>query len=135
MSTEYTAPRLLLLDNTFWEVLPSYYDQIKARWEKIARLYSEAKSELLATDRDGATNSLKAELEMLENDIKEYRDIAKSIGITDIAGIYVTAGKSPHRALQIAKEDFENLEKSLRMVEDRVAEIKADIVYGLAEGR
>ncbi|KAJ4377485.1 hypothetical protein N0V83_000310 [Neocucurbitaria cava] len=133
MTTSYTAHRAALLSTTFWEVLPSHYDKIQNRRSKIARLYDEAKSELLATDREVAMNSLKAELEMLDNDVNEYRNVTKGVDITDIAGMYVTAGKSPHRALQVAKEDFENLEINLRMIEERIAELKADIVYGLGE--
>ncbi|KAF1848133.1 uncharacterized protein K460DRAFT_375048 [Cucurbitaria berberidis CBS 394.84] len=128
MCTGYSAPREILLDTTFWEVLPSHYERIKARWNKIARLYKEAKSDLLTTDRDGATNSLKAELEMLENDLVEYRNITRGMDITDVAEIYVTAGKSLYRALQIAKGDFANLEASLKVIEERIAGVRADIV-------
>ncbi|KAJ4313236.1 hypothetical protein N0V94_007058 [Neodidymelliopsis sp. IMI 364377] len=122
--------RLTLLDQTFWEVLPANYDKIKQRWTKIATLYNEAKSDLLPSDRAGAINSLKAELEMSEKDIEEYRAIVRGIDITDVAEMYVVAGKARQRALQVAKEDFENVEASLKGVENRVAEIKAELVYG-----
>ncbi|KAH7396107.1 hypothetical protein BKA66DRAFT_566614 [Pyrenochaeta sp. MPI-SDFR-AT-0127] len=134
MTTGHSTPRAGLLSTTFWEVLPSNYNKIKARWEKIFRLYNESKSGLLASDRDGATNSLKVELEMLEHDLQNYRDIVKGIDITDMAGIYVTAGKSPHRALQIAKEDFEHLERSLKQVEEKITEVRADVAYGRSDG-
>jgi hypothetical protein len=126
--------RLTLLDQTFWEVLPSNYNKIKQRWIKIATLYNEAKSDLLPSDRAGAINSLKAELEMLDRDIGEYRAIVRGIDITDVAEMYVVAGKARQRALQVAKEDFESVEASveasLKGVENRVAEIKAELVYG-----
>lgn len=74
----YHTRRLTLLDSTFWEVLPVNYDKIKQCRSKIATLHDEAKSDLLPSDllpsdRAGAVNSLKAELEMLEKDIDEYR--------------------------------------------------------------
>lgn len=48
--------------------------------------------------------------------------------ITDLAEMYV-AGKARRRALHIAKTDFEHVESSLKMVEDRVKEIEAELVY------
>lgn len=59
------TPRLSLLNSAFWEVLPANYDKIKQRSNKLFTLYNEARSDLLPSDRAGATNSLKAELEML----------------------------------------------------------------------
>lgn len=126
----HQIPRLTLLDQTFWEILPANYDRIKQRWIKICTLYDDAKSNLLPSDRAGATNSLKAELEMLEKDIEEYRNIVRRIDITDVAEMYVVAGKARQRALQIAKEDFEDVEMGLKGIEDRVAEIVAEFVYG-----
>ncbi|KAJ8118926.1 hypothetical protein OPT61_g191 [Boeremia exigua] len=126
----FTTPRLTLLDQTFWEVLPANYDKIKQRWVKIATLQDEAKSGLLSSDRAGAVNSLKVELEMLEKDIEEYRCIVRKIDITDLAGVYVVAGKARPRALQIAKEDLENVEGSLNVIRHRMKEITAELVYG-----
>lgn len=126
----HQTPRLTLLDSTFWEVLPANYDKIKQRWIKIATFHDEAKSDLLSSDRAGAVNSLKAELEMLEKDIEEYRSIVKGIDITDVAEMYVIAGKARPRALQVTKEDFENVERSLKCVEDRMKEVRAELVYG-----
>lgn len=124
------TPRLTLLDSTFWEVLPANYGKIKYRWIKIATLHDEAKSDLLPSDRAGAVNSLKAELEILEKDIDEYRNIVRGIDITDVAEMYVVAGKARPRALQVAKEDFENVEGSLMAVKNRMREIRAELVYG-----
>ena len=126
----HQTPRLTLLDSTFWEVLPANYDKIKQRWIKIATLHDEAKSDLLPSDRAGAVNSLKAELEMLEKDIDEYRNIVRGIDITIVAEIYVVGGKARPRALQVAKEDFENVEGSLKAVENRMQEVRAELVYG-----
>ena len=133
MSTPYSTPRLTLFSTTFWEVLPSHYDKIITRWSKIAHLHHEAKSDILATDRAGAVASLKAELEMLDRDVEEYRKLVNGVDITDIAGVYVVGGRPRHRALEIAKEDKKDLEESLRLVEEHVKEIRADIVYGFEE--
>lgn len=126
----HQTPRLTLLDRTFWEVLPANYDKIKQRWIKISTLHDEAKSDLLPSDRAGAVNSLEAELEMLEKDIEEYRSIVRGIDITNVAEMYVVAGRSRQSALEVAKEDFEDVEVSLKMVENRVKEIAAELVYG-----
>lgn len=126
----YQTPRLTLLDSTFWEVLPANYDKIKQRWIKIATQHDEAKSDLLSSDRSGAVNSLKAELQMLEKDIDEYRSIVRGVDITDVAEMYVVAGKARPRALQVAKEDFENVEGNLKAIESRMQEIRAELVYG-----
>lgn len=126
----YQTPRLTLLDSTFWEVLPANYDKIKQRWIKIATLHDGVKSDLLPSDRAGAVNSLKAELEMLEKDIDEYRSIVRGVDITDVAEMYVVAGKARPRALHVAKEDFENVEGSLKAIESRMQEIRAELVYG-----
>lgn len=72
---------------------------------------------------------------MLEHDLEAYRVIVKGIDITDIAGVYVVAGRNPHRALQIAKEDLEDLEGSLRKVEDLIGECRAMARYGVGEER
>ena len=126
----HQTSRLTLLESTFWEVLPANYDKIKQRWIKIATLHDEAKSGLLPSDRAGAVNSLKAELEMLEKDINEYRNVVRGINITDVAEMYVVAGKARPHALQVAKEDFQNVEGSLRAVESRMQEVRAELVYG-----
>ncbi|KAF3054199.1 hypothetical protein E8E11_012014 [Didymella keratinophila] len=126
----HQAPRLALLDSTFWEVLPADYEKIKQRWIKIATLHGEARSDLLPSDRVGAVNSLKAELELLEKDIDEYRSIVKGIDIIDVAEMYVVAGKARSRALQVVKEDFEDVKGSLKAVEDRMQEVRAELVYG-----
>ncbi|CAI9628662.1 unnamed protein product [Alternaria burnsii] len=133
MSTPYSTPRLTLFSTTFWEVLPSHYDKIITRWSKIAHLHHEAKSDILATDRAGAVTSLKAELEMLDLDVEEYRKLVNGVDITDIAGVYVVGGRPRHRALEIAKEDKKDLEESLSLVEEHVKEIRADIAYGFEE--
>jgi hypothetical protein len=124
------TPRLTLLDSTFWEVLPANHEKIKRRWIKIATLHDEAKSDLLPSDREGAVNSLKAEIEMLEKDIDEYRSIVRGIDITDVAEMYVVAGRAQPRALQVAKQDFEDVEASLKSVEDQMKEVRAQLVYG-----
>lgn len=85
---------------------------------------------MLPSDRADAVNSLKAELEMLEKDIDEYRNIVRGIDITDVAEIYVVTGKARPSALQVAKEDFNYVEGSLRTVESRLQEVRAELVYG-----
>lgn len=126
----HQMPRAHLFDSTFWQVLPAHYNKIKTRWELIARLYHEASAAIMTTDRAAGINSLEAELEMLENDIVGYRDIAKGIALEDIVSVYVVAGRQKWRAKQIAKEDLQDMEKSLREMEVNVKEMKADIVYG-----
>lgn len=84
----------------------------------------------MSTDRAAGANSLKAEVEMLESDISAYRDIVKAIELEDLVGIYLTAGRQRWRAGQIVKEDIENMEKSLKEVEDKIRDMKADMVYG-----
>jgi hypothetical protein len=129
-STPHPHSRTQLFDSTFWQVLPTYYEKLETRWALIARLYHEASAAVMATDRAAGSSSLKAELEMLETEIKEYRAIIQGIDIEDLMGIYVLAGRQRWRAEQIAKEDLEDVEKSLKEVEERVMEVKADMVYG-----
>lgn len=85
---------------------------------------------MLATDRAGAVNSLKAVLDMLQRDLNEYREMVKAVDVTDLAGIYVVGGRSSHRALQIAKGDLKGLEGSMQEVEDKMKQIRADVRYG-----
>ncbi|KAG9193450.1 hypothetical protein G6011_03485 [Alternaria panax] len=126
MSTSHTTPRVTLFSTTFWEILPSHYDKILKRWTKIAHLHHEAKSDILAADRTGAVESIKVELEMLDQDVEEYRKLVNGVDITDIAGVYMVGGKSRHRALEIAKEDKKDLEESLSLVEEQVNDIRVD---------
>lgn len=126
-------PYAHLFDSTFWQVLPAHYDKINSRWKLIARLYHEASAAIMATDRAAGVNSLKAELEMLEQDISSYRDVVKSVALENIVGIYVVAGLQRWRAEEIAKEDLEDIEKSLTQLETKAKELKADIVYGFEE--
>ncbi|UPX19713.1 uncharacterized protein EKO05_0009967 [Ascochyta rabiei] len=128
-ASTHPTPRLTLLDQTFWEVLPANYDKIKQRWGKIATLHDEISFALLPSEISGALTSLKAELKMLEKDVEEYRVIARGIDITDVAEIYVVAGKSRQRALQIAKADFEDVEASLGMIENSTKEVRAELAY------
>lgn len=130
LNTPHPQSRAHLFDSTFWQVLPTYYEKLETRWALIARLYHEASAAVMPTDRAAGSNSLKAELEMLETEIKEYRAIIQGIEIEDLVGIYVLAGRQRWRAEQIAKEDLEDVEKSLKEVEERVREVKADMVYG-----
>jgi hypothetical protein len=87
----------------------------------------------MATDRAAGVNSLKAELEMLEGDIAGYRGVVKTVVYDDIVELYVVAGRKRWRAEQIAKEDLEDVEKSLKELEQKVKEAKADIVYGFED--
>ena len=130
-ATAHRPTRLTLLDQTSWEILPAHYRNIKQRWIKIATLHSSAQCGLLPADRARAVKSLEAELEMLEKDISEYRNIVRGIDITDVAEMYVVAGKARQRALQIAKEDFEDVEASLKVVEDKMHGIRAELVNGV----
>ncbi|KAH6881649.1 hypothetical protein BKA58DRAFT_433431 [Alternaria rosae] len=134
MSTLHPTPRATLLSITFWEILPSHYDKIINRWSKIAHLHHETKSDILATEHAGAVASTKAELQMLEQDVEQYRKLVNGIDITDIAGTYVVGGMSRHRALEIAKEDKKDLEESLEMIKEKVKEVRADVRYGFEEG-
>lgn len=129
-STPHHPSRRNLLESTFWQVLPTYYDKIDTRWTLIASLYHEASAAVMATDRAAGVNSLKAELEMLESDIKEYRAIVRGIEMEDLVGLYVVAGRQRWRAEQIAKEDLEGFEEGVKEVEERVREVRAELVYG-----
>jgi hypothetical protein len=132
-NTIQKIPHAQLFDSTLWQVLPAHYDKIKNRWILIARLYHEARNALMTTDHAAGTNSLKAELEMLVTDMNEYREIVKSIGLENIAQIYIVVGRQKWRAEQIAKEDIQDLEKSLKELEDDVRAIRADVVYGFED--
>jgi DNA polymerase elongation subunit (family B) len=113
--------------------MSAHYDKIVSRWKNIARLYHEASAALMATDRAAGVNSLKAELEMMENDIEAYRNVAQSIRVEDIVEMHIVAGRQRWRAEQIVREDFEDLESILKQVENKLKELKADIVYGFEE--
>jgi hypothetical protein len=128
----YQTPRAHLLDSTILQI-SAHYDKIVTRWKQIARLYHEASAALMATDRAAGVNSLRAELEMLETDIEAYRNAAQIVNVEDLVEMYVVAGRQRWRAEQIAKEDFEDLEGSLKMIENKMKELKADIVYGFDE--
>ena len=67
---------------------------------------------------------------MLGKDISEYRNVVRGIDITDVAEMYVVAGKARQRALQIAKEDFEDVEASLKGVEGKMHGIRDELVCG-----
>ncbi|KAH7413622.1 hypothetical protein DE146DRAFT_761902 [Phaeosphaeria sp. MPI-PUGE-AT-0046c] len=131
--TEHHIHRAHIFDSTFWAVLPAHYDKIKKRWTLIARLYHEANSALMATDRAAGVNSLTAELDMLESDIEDYREVARTIALEDLIGLYMVAGRQRWRAEQIAKQDVEELEGSLKLLEAKLREVKADVVYGFDE--
>jgi hypothetical protein len=115
--------------------MSAHYDKIVTRWKNVARLYHEASAAMMVTDRAAGVNSLKAELEMMENDIEAYRNVAQSIRVEDIVEMYIVAGRQRWRAEQIAREDFEDLESSWKQAENKVKELKADIVYGFEEGK
>jgi hypothetical protein len=84
----------------------------------------------MATDRVAGVKSLRVELEMLKTDIEVYRNVTQSISVEDLVEMHVIAGRQRWRAEQIANEDLEDLESSLKQVENKVKELKADIVYG-----
>lgn len=130
VETSSTTDRTHLFDSTFWQVLPTCYTKIEARWTLIARLYHEASAAVMATDRVAGTNSLKAELEMLETEMKEFRAIIAGIEFEDLVGLYIVAGRQRWRAEQIAKEDLEDLEGGLEGIEEKIGDVKADMVCG-----
>jgi hypothetical protein len=132
-SQTHTAPHTHLFATTFWHILPSHYDKIRDRYIKVTNLYYEASSAAMTTDRAVGINSLNGEIDMLEHDIAEYRAVVNGIDIEDVIGIYMTGGRQRWRAEQIAKQDFEDLESSLREIEGKVRGVKADVVYGFEE--
>jgi hypothetical protein len=132
-STAHQTARIRLFDSTFWDLLPAQYNDIKTRWVHIAHLYYEASAALMATDRAAGVNSLKVELSLLEDDLHAYRNTVNGIAMEDIVGLYVLAGKHERRAEQLAKEDFEDIENSLKQMEDKMKEMKADIRYGFEQ--
>jgi hypothetical protein len=119
-----------LFSTTFWHVLPAQHSGMCTRIAHIARMHHEARAALLPSDRAAGVDSLKAELEMLEHDIGEYRRVARSIEVGELVQIYVVACRQRWRAEQIAREDLEGLEGGLREVEERVRAVRADVVYG-----
>jgi hypothetical protein len=127
--TAHQTPHVHLLDSTILQ-MSTHYDKIVSRWGNIVHLYHEASAALMATDRAAGVNLLKAELEMMEIDIRAYRNVAQSIRVEDIVEMYIVAGRQRWRAEQIAREDFESLKSSLKQVENKVKDLKADIVYG-----
>lgn len=132
-STTHKMPRVHLLGSTFWQDLPAHYTKINYRWNLIARLYHDVGAAIMATDRAAEWSSVKVELEMLEDDIKEFRAMVAAIEIEDVVGLYVVAGRQRWRAKQIAKEDLEDLENSVASIEGDFEEVKAHIVYGFKE--
>jgi hypothetical protein len=128
----YQIPRVHLIESTILQI-SAHHDKIVTRWKDIACFYHEASAALMATDRVAGVNSLRAELEMLKTDIEAYRNVAQCISVEDLVGMYVIAGRQRWRAEQIANEDLENLESSLKQVENKVKELKVDIVYGSDE--
>jgi hypothetical protein len=129
----HITPHTHLFATTFWHVLPSHYDKIRDRYIKIANLYYEASSAVMVTDRAAGGNLLNGEIDMLEHDIAEYRAVVNDIGIEDVIGIYMTGGRQRWRAEQIAKQDFGDMESSLREIEEKVRSVKADVVYEFEE--
>jgi hypothetical protein len=132
-STTHATPRATLFSSTFFAVLPSHYSTICTRWDTIARLHYASKHDFISTERAGAVSSLRSELEMLDDDISQYRELVRNIDIIDIAGIYVCGGRGRRIALNIAKEDLEDMKKSLEEIEEKVKEIKAELSYEFEE--
>ncbi|KAF2826919.1 hypothetical protein CC86DRAFT_291478 [Ophiobolus disseminans] len=132
-STPLAKPRTHPFHPTLSHTLPAQYDELKDRWISIAKLYYEASTAIMATDRAAGANSLRAEIKLLENDIKDYRDVVKGIRVEDLMAVYLVAGRQRWRAEQIAKEDIEDIESSLKEIEEKVREVKADIVHGFEQ--
>jgi hypothetical protein len=133
MTTAHPTPRAALFSSTLFTILPSHYTSILTHWTKIAHLHFSAKNDDIPMERAGAINSLTAELTMLEHDITEYRNLVRTIDITDIAGIYVCAGRGKNLALNMAKQDLEDVFSSLGELEDKVREMRAELLYGFEE--
>jgi hypothetical protein len=128
----HQTPRVHLLDTTFRKLLPMRYSKIIKNWNKTARLYREVSSELMATDRAAKTDSLQVGIELLEHDISEYRRIVNGIELEDIVHLYTSGGRQRCEAEEMAREDYEDLERSLSIVEKRTRVVKARIVNGFA---
>ncbi|KAF2246282.1 hypothetical protein BU26DRAFT_409813, partial [Trematosphaeria pertusa] len=93
----------------------------------------QAQTALLTVERERAGMQLKAVMETLEKEIREQREASRSISIVDIAELYRVAGRTRDEALGEARRDFEDTARAVKVVEERIAEFRADVVYGFSE--
>lgn len=133
-SNPHPTPHLTLLSTTFSVNLPSYQDMISNRFSKVARLHHEVKHNSLATGRSDAVDSLKVELEMLTRDLSDYESLVLGIEIAAIARLYVVGGMEKHEAFEMAKLDKQDVEASLRVMQERVGKLELDVTCAV-EGR
>jgi hypothetical protein len=132
-NTVHQAPRVHLLNTTFYKALPKRYSKIARRWSKVARLHRIVSSALTAFDRAARIDALNVGIELLEHDIEEYRQIVNSIEVEDIAHLYMVVGRQRCEAEEMAREDFQDLEGSLTMLEEKIREVKVRVENGFVK--
>jgi hypothetical protein len=87
----------------------------------------------LPIDRWGALNSLKVELEVLEDDLASVETLREALPL-QMAGLYVLACKCPHRELQIGKRVWKIWMGILKEFKDKVKESKTEVMYERMKG-
>ncbi|KAF2125270.1 hypothetical protein P153DRAFT_299655, partial [Dothidotthia symphoricarpi CBS 119687] len=122
MTSPHATPRTSLLATTFSQLLPTQHSKITTRWRKIALLHAQTKLD----HRAETINALNAELDMLEGDIREYREVVRGIDVRDVAGLYVVAGMGRESAARVAGEDLEGFEGGLKELEEGIASIRGE---------
>lgn len=85
---------------------------------------------IVFTERENAGIQLKAVVETLKKEIDRLR-VHEALCVTDVAGVYLTAGYTRDEAIMKAKEALEGLYERVRVIENRAGKMVADLVYGV----
>jgi hypothetical protein len=105
------------VETLFLEELTAQDAKVEAQWEKTSELHMIALCEDLLNYDDDTTVSLKAELDLLESYIKEYRDMLGAISVADIVGLFDAAGAAVDEAFQTVTLDMQEMEDKLQFYE------------------
>ena len=71
---------------------------------------------------------------MLTRDLSDYESLVLGIEIAAIARLYVVGGMEKHEAFEMAKLDKQDVEASLRVMQERVGKLELDVTCAV-EGR
>lgn len=63
----------------------------------------------------------------MERDLSDYKTLFLGVDIAAIAGLYVVGGMEKHEAVEMAKLDKQDLEASLRVMQEWVRKLKLDV--------